>query len=175
MMRRVRGSTRRNALCSDLEPGARRGGAADRLAGGMATRVPQPQPHTHNSIYTNLSSIARPHHLIGSPSNSAIISSKTGTIDPQRIRAQPRLDPPQSHQNRLRSSQDSSGARGLFGLKQTKPPTGFSVPKLPLPRRTTPDVAHRVARPRRVHIEIGRDRPIGRSEWSQNWWTSRLE
>ena len=102
LMRHVRGSMRRNALCSDLEPGARRGGAADRLAGGVAMHMPQPQPHTHNSIYTNLSSIACPHHLIGSPSNSAIILSKTGTIDPQRIRAQPRLDPPQSHQNRLR-------------------------------------------------------------------------
>jgi predicted component of type VI protein secretion system len=149
-MCRAHGSTCRNALCSDLEPGAQHGGAADRQAGGVATRVPQPQPqpHTHNSIHTNLSSIVRPHHLIGSPSNSAIISSKTGTIDPQRIRAQPHLDPPQSHQNRLRSSQDSSGARGLFGPKQTKPLMGLSAPKSPLPCRRTPNVAHHVARPR---------------------------
>jgi hypothetical protein len=174
-MRRARGSTRRNALSSGLEPGARHGGAADRQAGGVATRVPQPQPHTHNSFHTNLSSIARPHHLIGSPSNSAIISSKTGTTDPQRIRAQPRLDPPQSHQNRLRSSQDSQGARGPFGLKQTTPPTGLSAPKSPLPRRRTPNVARCVARPRSEPIEIGRDRPIGRSDHSQNRCAGSLE
>ena len=50
-MRRARGSTRRNALSSGLEPGARHGGAADRQAGGVATRVPQPQskPHHHTT------------------------------------------------------------------------------------------------------------------------------
>ena len=51
-MRRARGSTRRNMLSSDLEPGARHGGAADRQAGGAATRVPQPQPQPlhHHTI-----------------------------------------------------------------------------------------------------------------------------
>ena len=43
-MCRARGSTRRNALSSGLEPGARQ-------AGGVATRVPQPQspPHHHTT------------------------------------------------------------------------------------------------------------------------------
>jgi hypothetical protein len=50
VMRRARGSTRRSALSSDLEP-ARRGGAADRQAGGVATRAPQPQPQPlHHTI-----------------------------------------------------------------------------------------------------------------------------
>jgi hypothetical protein len=51
-MRHVRGSTRRNVLSSDLKPGARRGGAADRQAGGAATRVPQPQQLHHTTILT---------------------------------------------------------------------------------------------------------------------------
>jgi hypothetical protein len=52
MMHRARGSTRRNALRSDLEPGAQRGGAVDRQAGGAATRMPQPQPQPlhHHTI-----------------------------------------------------------------------------------------------------------------------------
>ena len=44
-MRRRCGSIRGNALSSDLEPGARRGGAVARPAGGVATRDSQPQPH----------------------------------------------------------------------------------------------------------------------------------
>ena len=49
-MRRVRGSMRRNVHSSDLKPGARRGGAADRQAGGAVTRMPQPQqPHHHTT------------------------------------------------------------------------------------------------------------------------------
>ena len=79
MMRRRCGSMRGNALSSDLEPGARRRGVAARQAGGVATRVPQPQPHTLNSTHTHLASIARPRHLIRSPSNSARVSSICGT------------------------------------------------------------------------------------------------
>ena len=49
-MRRARGSMRGNVHSSDLKPGARRGGAADRQAGGAVTRVPQPQqPHHHTT------------------------------------------------------------------------------------------------------------------------------
>jgi hypothetical protein len=51
-MRRVRGSMRRNVHSSDLKPGARRGGAADRQASGAATRVPQPQQLHHTTILT---------------------------------------------------------------------------------------------------------------------------
>ena len=83
MMRRRCGSMRGNALSSDLEPGARRRGVAARQAGGVATRVPQPQPHTLNSTHTHLASIARPRHLIRSPSNSARVSSICGMTHPQ--------------------------------------------------------------------------------------------
>ena len=57
-MRRARGSMRGNMHSSDLEPGARRGGVADRQTGGVATRVPQPQPPPHH--HTTLT-IQRPH------------------------------------------------------------------------------------------------------------------
>ena len=51
LMRRARGSMRRNAFNVDLEPGARSGRAADRQAGGVATRAlePEPQPHHHTT------------------------------------------------------------------------------------------------------------------------------
>ena len=160
-MRRRCGSMRGNALSSDLEPGARRRGVAARQAGGVATRVPQPQPHTLNSTHTHLASIARPRHLIRSPSNSARVSSICGTTHPQRIGAQRRPDPPQSHQNCLKQFQGSQGACGHFRLKQTMPPMRLSVPKSPLSRRTTPNVAHHVARPKSKYIEIGQQRPIG--------------
>ena len=155
LMRRRCGSMRGNALSSDLEPGARRRGVAARQAGGVATRVPQPQPHTLNSTHTHLASIARPRHLIRSPSNSARVSSICGTTHPQRIGAQRRPDPPQSHQNCLGQFQGSQGARGHPRLKQTTPLTGLSVPKSPLPRRRAPNVARCVARPRRGHTVIG--------------------
>ena len=53
-MRRACGSMRGNAHSSNLEPGARCGGAADRQAGGVATRAPQPQPQPlhHTTILT---------------------------------------------------------------------------------------------------------------------------
>ena len=57
-MRRAHGSMRGNAHSSNLKPGARRGGAADRQAGGAATRVPQPQPqplHHHTILIFNQS------------------------------------------------------------------------------------------------------------------------
>ena len=76
LMRRARGSTRRNALCSDLEPGAQRSGPADRQAGGVATRVPQPQPQPQ----------PQPHH------------QTTSTF--QRPRA------PSQHSNRLQTQQE---------------------------------------------------------------------
>ena len=161
VMRRRCGSTRGYAQSDDLEPRARHSGAAARQAGGVATCVPQPQPHTLNSTHTHLASIARPRHLIRLPSNSARVSSICGTTHPQRIRAQRRPDPPQSHQNCLRQFQGSQGARGHFRLKQTMPPTRLSVLKLPLSRRTTPNVARHVARPKSKYIEIGRQRPIG--------------
>jgi hypothetical protein len=63
-MRRARGSTRRNALSSDLKPGARRGGAADRQAGGVATRAPQPQPQPHH--HTTILTFQRPRALASS-------------------------------------------------------------------------------------------------------------
>ena len=158
MMRRRCGSMRGNAPSSDLEPGARRSGAVARPAGGVATRDSQPRPHHPPP---QLQVTMRPRHLIGSPSNSARISSMGHTTDPQRIRAQRRPDPPQSHQNCLRQFQGSQGARGHFRLKQTMPPTRLSVPKSPLSRRTTPNVARRVARPKSKYIEIERQRPIG--------------
>ena len=52
LMRCARGSMRGNAHSSDLKPGARRGGVADRQAGGAATRVPQPQQLHHTTILT---------------------------------------------------------------------------------------------------------------------------
>ena len=63
-MRRACGSTRRNALRSDLEPGARRGGAADQQAGGVATRAPQPQPQPHH--HTTILTFQRPCALASS-------------------------------------------------------------------------------------------------------------
>ncbi|KAH9976085.1 hypothetical protein BJV77DRAFT_1054147 [Russula vinacea] len=144
MIRRRCGSTRGYAQSDNLEPRARHSGAAARQAGGVATRVPQPQPHTLNSTHTHLASIACPRHLIRSPSNSA----------------RRRPDPPQSHQNCLRQFQGSQGACGHFRLKQTMPPTRLSVPKSPLSRRTTPNVARRVTRPKSKYIEIGQQRPI---------------
>ena len=161
LMCRRCGSMRRNALSSDLEPGARRRGVAAQQASGVATRVPQPQPHTLNSTHTHLASIARPRHLIRSPSSSARVLSICGTTHPQQIRAQRRPDPPQSHQNCLRQFQGSQCTRGHFRLKQMMPPTRLSVLKLPLSRRTTPNVARHVARPKSKYIEIGRQRPIG--------------
>jgi hypothetical protein len=63
-MRRARGSMRRNAHSSNLKPGARRGGAADRQAGGVATRVPQPQPQPHH--HTIILTFQRPRALANS-------------------------------------------------------------------------------------------------------------
>ena len=83
MIRRRCGSTRGYAQSDDLEPRARHSGAAARQAGGVATCVPQPQPHTLNSTHTHLASIARPRHLIRSPSNSARVSSICGMTHPQ--------------------------------------------------------------------------------------------
>ena len=160
VMRRRCGSMCGNAQSDDLEPGARRRGVAARQASGVATRMPQPQPHTLNSTHTHLASIARPRHLIRSPSNSARVLSICGTTHPQRIRAQRRPDPPQSHQNCLRQFQGSQGAHRHFRLKQTMPPTRLSVPKSPLSRRTTPNVARHVTRPKSKYIEIGRQWPI---------------
>ena len=165
-MRRRCGSMRGNAPSSDLEPGARRSGAVARPAGGVATRDSQPRPHHPPP---QLQVTMRPRHLIGSPSNSARISSMGHTTDPQRIRAQWRPDPPQSHQNCLGQFQGSQGARWHPRLKQTMPLTGLSAPKSPLPRRRVPNVARCVARPRRGHTVIGRQRQIGRSENPQNW------
>ena len=163
LMRHRCGSTCGYAQSDDLGPRARRSGAPARQAGGVATRLPQPQPHTLNT-HTNLPSIARPRHLIRSPSNLARIPSICGTTHPQRIRAQRRPDPPQSHQNCLGQFQGSQGARGHPMLKQTTPLTGLSAPKSPLPRRRAPNVARCVARPRRGHTVIGQQRQIGRSE-----------
>jgi hypothetical protein len=59
-MRHARGSTRRNALCSNLEPGARRSGPADRQAGGVATRVPQPQPQSHHHTTSTFQRLRAP-------------------------------------------------------------------------------------------------------------------
>ena len=63
VMHHVHGSMRRNALSSDLEPGARRGGVADRQAGGMATHAPQPQPQP---LHTTILTFQRPHALASS-------------------------------------------------------------------------------------------------------------
>ena len=152
------------ALSADLAPGARlraRGGVAARQAGGTRHSA---TPHHH----PHLPATTRPRQLIGSPSNSSRMLSISSTMDPQRIRAQRPLDPPQSHQIHYRSIQVSQGARGHFGLKKSTPPAGISAAKSPLPRRTTLDVTRRIARPRREHIEIGRQRPIGLSERPQN-------
>ena len=116
-----------------------------------------------------LQAATRPRHLIGSPSNLARISSMGHTMDPQRIRAQRRPDPPQSHQNCLGQFQGSQGARGHPRLKQTMPLTGLSAPKSPLPRRRAPNVTCCVARLRRGHTVIGRQQQIGRLENPQNW------
>ena len=116
-----------------------------------------------------LQATTRPHHLIRSPSNSARISSMGHTMDPQQIRAQQRPDPPQSHQNRPRSSQASQDVRGHFGLTQTLPPMGLSITRFPLPCRTTPNIARQVARPRSGYLQIGRQCLIGWSERPQNW------
>ncbi|KAH9985268.1 hypothetical protein BJV77DRAFT_1033451 [Russula vinacea] len=149
---------RGNAPSSDLEPGARRSGAVARPAGGVATHDSQPQPH-----YTTL----LPNSKRPRPSPPHRIALKLGQNiehgpydDPQRIRAQRRPDPPQSHQNCLGQFQGSQGRRALQAQK-TMPPTRLSVPKSPLPRRTTPNVARHVARPKSKYIEIGRQRPIG--------------
>ena len=165
-MRRRCGSTCGYAQSDDLEPRARRSRAPARQASGVATRVPQ--PHTLNT-HTNLPLIARPRHLIRSPSNLARIPSICGTTHPQQIRAQRRPDPPQSHQNCLGQFQGSQGACGHPRLKQTMPLMGLSAPKSPLPRRRAPNVTRCVARLRRGHTVIGRQRQIGRLENPQNW------
>ena len=103
-----------------------------------------------------LQATTRPRHLIGSPSNLARISSMGRTTDPQRIRAQWRSDPPQSHQNHPMLSQASEDTRGHFRLAQTLPPMGLSITRSPLPRRTTPNIARRVARPRSGYLQTGR-------------------
>ena len=149
----------------------RSGGPTGRWRGHARATATATSPHHH----PHSPSIARPHHLIRSTSNLARTSSNNLTTDLQRIRAQLCPDPPQSNQTHPRSSQGSQGARGPFRLKQTTPPTRLSALQSPLPRRTTPDVARCVARPRSEPIEIGRDRPIGRSEHSQNWWAGSLE
>jgi hypothetical protein len=125
-------------------PTWRSGGPTGRWRGHARATATATSPHHH----PHAPSIARPHHLIRSTSNLARTSSNNLTTDLQRIRAQRSPDPPQSNQNHSGPSQDSQGARGPFGLKQTTPPTGLSTPKSPLPCRTTPDVARRVARPR---------------------------
>ena len=153
-MHRRCSSTRGYAQSDDLEPRARHNGAPARQAGGVATRMPQPQPHMLNT-HTNLPLIARPRHLIRSPSNLARILSIRGTTHPQQIRAQRRPDPPQSHQTCLGQFQGSQGACRHPWLKQTTPLTGLSAPKSPLPRRRVPNVACCVTRPRRGHTVIG--------------------
>ncbi|KAH9988335.1 hypothetical protein BJV77DRAFT_1021894, partial [Russula vinacea] len=87
----------------------------------------------------------------------------------RQIRAQRCPDPPQSHQNCLGQFQGSQGAHGHPRLKQTTPLTGLSAPKSPLPCRRAPNVVRCVARPRRGHTVIERQRQIGRSENPQNW------
>ena len=129
-MRRRCGSMCGYAQSDDLQPRARRNGAPARQAGGVATRVPQPHPHTLNT-HTNLPSIARPRHLIRSPSNLARIPSICGTMHHQQIRAQRHPDPPQSHQNCLGQFQGSQGVRGHPRLKQMTPLTGLSAPSRP--------------------------------------------
>jgi hypothetical protein len=63
LMRRARGSMGGNAHSSDLEPRARRGGAADRQAGGVATRTPQPQPQPlHHTITPTFQRPRAPSH-----------------------------------------------------------------------------------------------------------------
>jgi hypothetical protein len=62
VMRRARGSTRRNALSSGLEPGARHGRVADRQTGGVATRVPQPQPPPHHHTTLTIQRPRAPSH-----------------------------------------------------------------------------------------------------------------
>jgi hypothetical protein len=139
LMRRAHGSTCRNALCSDLEPGARCGGPTGQWRGhacATATSTATP-PHHHPHIPAT----TRPCQLIGLPSKLARLSSKTSTTDLQQIRAQGRPDPPQYYQNHLSSPQDPQDVRGPFGLKQTMPPMGLSALKLPLPRRRAPDIA----------------------------------
>ena len=117
----------------------------------MAARDSQPQPHPP----PQLQATTRPRHLIGSPLNSARISSMGHTMVPQQIRAQRRPDPPKSHQNHPRSSQASQNTRRHFGLAQTLPPMGLSITGSLLPRRMTPNVARRVARPRSGYYRLG--------------------
>ena len=143
-----RGSTRGYA---QSDPTQRSGGPTCRWRGNAqlsATATPHHPP-------PQLQVTTRPRHLIGSPSNSARILSMGHTTDPQRIRAQRRPDPPQSHQNHPRSSQASQDTRGHFRLAQTLPPMGLSITRSPLPRRATPNVARRVARPRSGYLQIG--------------------
>ena len=75
----------------------RRGGPTGRWRGNARLYYPHLQ----------VPSIARPHQLIQSPSNSARISSKGITKNSQRIRAKRHPDPLQSHQNYFSAFQES--------------------------------------------------------------------
>ena len=113
-----------------------------------ATATPHPPPQ--------LQATTCPHHLIGSPSNLARILSMCHMTDPQRIRAQWCPDPPQSHQNYPRSCQASQDTCRHSRLAQMLPPIRLSISRSPLPRRTTPNVTHQVARPRSGYLQIWR-------------------
>ena len=148
VMRHTRGSTRRNALRSNLEPGARRCGAVDRQAGGVATCTPQPQPQPLH--HTTILTFQRPRTLASS-------SDRPQNWHEYQARLVRRIPSESGHSGALISFNHTKislahlktpKAHGQFSLKQMTPPMGLSAPKSPLPRRTTPDVACRVARPR---------------------------
>ena len=111
--------------------------------------------------YPLLPSTAGPRQQLGTPQNSAGISSKTSSTRPQRIRAQRHLHLPQYHQTYFSSIQASHSACGHFGLEQSTPPTGLSATMSTPQRRTMPDFMCRVTRPRSERTRIGRRSPIG--------------
>jgi hypothetical protein len=160
-MRHACSSMHGNAHSSNLEPRARHGGVVDRQTGGVATRVPQPQPPPHHHTTLTIQQPHTPSHHSDRLQNQQEYRSWVVRPIPSESGHSGALIPLNNTNFILACFKASQGTRGRFGLKQTPPPARLSAPKSPLPRRRTPDVVCRVARPRSEPIEIGCDRPIG--------------
>jgi hypothetical protein len=162
---RARQHTRK---CAQQRLGTR---SPTRRSGGVATRVPQPHHHT-TSTFQRPRAPSYPSGRLQTQQEYRALVLRQIPSESGRSCALIFLNITKTSLGLLKTLKARAGdSASNKRLSQQ----GLVPPRLPLPRRTTPDVAHRVARPRRVHIEIWRQWPIGRSERSQNWWTGRLE
>ena len=147
LMRSRRGSMCRYAPCNDLEPGARPDRAAARQAGGVATCAPQPQPQHYHHTTSTFQQPRAAHQRSDRPQT---------WLKHQALVVRPLPSESARCASRIALNNTKSDLGGFKALKarghsrcaQTTPPMGLSTPKPPLPRRRTPDVARRVARPR---------------------------